>query len=89
MNKRYRDEKSVIVKWDSWGFPGSYEYKKRPAVVVECYRNDELFYVWYEVTFEEFKSIPIGAEIEIKKNWDILEVERVGENGTKTILSLR
>ena len=89
MNKKYRDEKSVVVKWDSWSFPDSYDYQKRPSVVVECYRNDELFYVWYGVTLEEFKSVPIGAEIEIKKNWEILEVEKVSEDSTKTILSLR
>ena len=88
MNLRYRDKKGIIVKWDSWKFFSSYEYERRPALIVECQRDNELFNVWYEVSFEEFKSAPIGAEIEIKEDWAILEVQRVKEDGVETILDI-
>ena len=58
-------------------------------MVVECYRENELFYVWYEVSFEEFKSVSVGVEIVIKENWKILEVQGIEDGIVKTILSLQ
>lgn len=86
--KKYRDKRSIVVRWDSWEFPDSEECQAYPAVVVECRREGNLFNVWYKVNSEDFKSVPIGTEIEIKNSWVLFEVQRLKEDGIETILKL-